>query len=74
LAGAITLFGFYLRTKIISRGLSLSHLKSALKQGALFSILIVGLLGFQALSILNWWSASLLLIIIVLIELIFRAR
>jgi hypothetical protein len=74
LCSTFTLLGFYIRLRFSKKEAVLNYFLSALRQGALIAIFILAILGFSALSILTWWSASLLLSVIILLELIFRTK
>jgi len=71
---AVTLFGVYLRLKFSKKETVLGHFLPSFRQGALFAIFIIGILGFSALKIFTWWTVSLLFAILLFLELIFRAR
>jgi len=74
LAGTITLFIYYTRAWINKIEIYNAHLNTALRQGALLSLMTCVAIGFQRLKILTWWDGLLLLSIVLLIEFYFMAR
>jgi len=75
LTGTFALIGYYLRLAISQKKDKVTlHLNTALRQGALLSLMLCLGLGFQRLRVLTWWDAALLLIIVVLIEYYFMNR
>lgn len=74
LFGTFTLIGFYMRVRFSKKEVGLNMFKTSLRQGFVFAIFIIGVLIFLALKIFSWWSVSLFLVVIILIELILRAR
>lgn len=71
---SLSLIGFYFRV-IFFKNINLNiGLKCALRQGFLAAFLVVGIMVFSALNILNLWTISLYFVILILIELILKAR
>lgn len=74
LAGTFSLIIYYL-TLVFSNGhAEKMRLNTALRQGSLLSLMICIGLVFQRLRVLTWWDASLLLLIVFLIEYYFSQQ
>lgn len=73
LVGASTLPGYYLRAWLSKSREHNKFYLTALRQGILLSIGIVGLLLLQAMEVLAWWDGLLLVGALVLLELFFRS-
>lgn len=69
-----TLIGFFLRRLIFSRSIPFSLVSVSFRQAVLFSVIVIGVLLFQELRILSWWSIGLLVGSVVLLELYFISR
>ena len=74
LLGSLMIFFFYTRMKFGVRGIVFSNLIIAFRHALLLSIIIIALLGFQALRVLTLWDGVLFALSILLIEAYFRAR
>lgn len=72
--GLLALLGFYLKVWLGNKEVIYANLPIALRQTALISLIIVGLLIFQTLRVLTWWVGGILVLVILLLELFFRAR
>ena len=68
------ILGFYIKVWATNREVIFAHLGPTLRQGALISLIIVGLLFLQQVRVLNWWVAILFVVSVGLIELFFRTR
>lgn len=68
LTGAIAILGLLIRMKSSESEFVPSEVGTALRQGVLFAILIVGLLFLQSLRLLSWWNVVLFVLIITLAE------
>ena len=66
--------GFYLKVWATNREVIFGHLMPTLRQAAIISLIIVGLLFLQQVRVLNWWVAVLFIVSIGLLELFFRSR
>ena len=71
LGGILSLVGFYLR-EFLTQQSKLSTLVSALRQGFLFSILIVSILIMYATETFAIWQALMLTAVVILLEVYFR--
>lgn len=69
-----TLISFFLRRLIFSRNISFSLVGVSFRQAVLLSVAVIGVLLFQELRILSWWSIILLVGSVVLMELYFISR
>ena len=72
--GTLAILNYYLRMALNKNKNYYQNLNIALRQGSLFSVMIVASLIFQRLRVLTWWDAMLMLIIIFLVEYYFMAR
>lgn len=70
----LTLFGYYIRKKILNNELIYSILPVSFRQGILGALIIVGIIILSCINVLNWWIAGIWLLIILLIELFFKTR
>lgn len=70
----LTLIGFFARKRIFSRSIPFSLVGISFRQAVLLSVVVVGVLLFQELRILSWWSIVLLVGSVVLLELYFISR
>ncbi|MCL5795506.1 MAG: hypothetical protein M1338_04050 [Patescibacteria group bacterium] len=73
-AGLYTFIGFYLRVYFSNREIIYSNFPIALRQSILLSLVIVGLLVFQALRVLTVWVAVIYILAIILIEFYFKSK
>lgn len=74
LTATATLINFYLRVYLLKRETIYTNLGIAFRQGLFLSMTICSLLGMQALRVLTWWDAVLLILSILLLELYFGAK
>ncbi len=74
LAGTFALIGFFLRALAFRQTPIFRHLGVAHRQGFLLAVLTTGSLMLQAGKLFTWWSALLLLAIIIGIESLFVNR
>lgn len=72
--GIFAVSGFYTKVWASNREVIFSHLIPTLRQSALISFLIVGLVFLMQVKTLNWWVAILFGISVVMLELFFRSR
>jgi hypothetical protein len=68
LTGSITIIGLIIRIKSAERESIAKEVSTALRQGVLFAVLIVGLLFLQSLRLLSWWNVALFILAVTLIE------
>lgn len=73
LFGAVTLLGYGLRRWTAHNELKYRIIRTAFRQGFLFSVLVVTLLLLQSVRLLSWWDVWLLVTVVVLLELYLRA-
>jgi len=66
--------GFYMKVWATNREVIFALLGPTLRQAAIISLIIVGLLFLQQVRVLNWWVAILYIVSVGLIELFFRTR
>jgi len=71
---AFAIIGFYLKVWATNREVIFSHLSPTLRQSAILSLMVVGLLFLQQVRVLNWWVAILYVIAVAMIELFFRNK
>ena len=74
ITGILTLIGFYIRVKISNNEVFFANFKPSLRQAALFSLALTGILALQTLRVLTWWDALMLALSILLIELYFQNK
>lgn len=74
LTSFLTLLGYFLRVALFRYELFLNHFNISLRQGFILSLTICGMIGLQILRTLSWWSAILLILLSLFIELYFVAR
>ena len=74
LCSAFTLLFFYIRIKLNQKISATQGLKLSLRQAALFTFIVVGLFLFLVLNILNLWTITLYFAILILVELIIKAK
>lgn len=74
LTSFLTLLGYFLRVAFFRYELFLNHFNISLRQGFILSMTICGMIGLQILRTLSWWSAILLILLSLFIELYFVAR
>lgn len=73
-ASIFTLIGFTLRVIRARKEVVYAHLATALRQGLLLAIIVVGSLLLQVYRIFNIWSALLFVAAVVLVELAFQSH
>lgn len=69
LAGIFTLLGFYLRVWLTKNEIYFKALRDALRQGVIFSLGILGIIGLKILNFLTLWDALLLFGALILFDL-----
>jgi hypothetical protein len=74
LVGVTTLIGFFVRKRTSNNASHFGSISSAFRQGVLFSLVVMGLIGLQSLKLLTWWSGGLLAVAVFLFEFYFRGR
>ncbi len=74
LVGSLTIIGFYLRLWFSSNEYYYENITVSFRQALLVTFAFVGLLGLQALKILNIFDGILFVISILLLEFYFLAR
>lgn len=74
LTGLLAIFGFYLKVWASNREVIFAHLVPTLRQSALLSFMIIGLMFLRQVKAINWWVAILFIISVVMLELFFRSR
>jgi len=74
LVGIFAIVGFYFKVWASNREIIFSHLAPTLRQSALISLLIIGLIFLEQVKALNWWVAILLVAAVIMLELFFRSR
>ena len=74
LTGVFAISGFYTKVWASNREVIFSHLVPTLRQGALISFLIIGLIFLMQVKALNWWVAILLGVSVIMLELFFTSR
>ena len=71
---ALAIVGFYLKVWALNREIIFAHLVPTLRQSALVSFTIIGLLFLEQIKALNWWVAGVFICGIGLAELFFRSK
>lgn len=74
LAGMFTIFSFKFKVWASNREVIFSHLAPSLRQAAILSLIITGLLLLEQIKVLNWWVATLFIISLCMLELFFRSK
>ena len=74
IVGTFTIIGFYLRLWFTSNEYYYENITISFRQAILVSVVVVGLLGLQALRILNLFDGILFISSILLLEFYFLAR
>lgn len=69
-----SVLGFYFKVWLTNREVIFSHLIPTIRQSAILSLIIVGLVFLQQVKVLNWYVAGLFILAIGMIELFFRSR
>ena len=69
-----SLVGYYLRLWQCNKEVVYANLPIAMRQGALIGIAVTGLLILQSLRVLNWWIAGIWIVVVLVVELFFKAR
>lgn len=72
--GTLTLVGFYLRVFFSKNEIIYANMGVSFRQAVLLSICLTGLLGLQALRLLNWWDGILFCTAVLSLELYFRSK
>ncbi len=72
--GLFSLIFFYYKVWASNREVIFAHLVPTLRQSALMSLAIIGLMFLQQVRVLNWWVGALFCFAILLFELFFRGR
>lgn len=71
LTTTFSVVGLVFRLWLVKQDLPVRQVATALRQGVLFSILIVGSLILLSLSILTWWNAILFIAVLGMLEFFF---
>lgn len=74
LIGTFSLIGFFGRVWFTKEPIIFRHLGISTRQSLWFAILIVGTLLLQSADLYRWWSISLLIIFLTLLEFFFLSR
>lgn len=74
ICGIFSIIGFYAKVWVSNREVIFSHLLPTLRQSAILSLIITGLLLLQQIKVLNWWVACLFITSLIMLELFFRSR
>ena len=74
LTGILTFIIFYFRVWISNNEVIFTFLPISIRHSILISYTLVGILSMNALNVLTWWDAIMLILVTVLIELFFRAK
>jgi hypothetical protein len=74
LSGTFTLINFYLKIWLHRTPLYYRNISVAFRQGLLLSLATCTLLALQALRVLTWWDALIVVLLIILIEFAFSAK
>lgn len=68
------LIGFYTKVWATNREVIFAHLVPTLRQAAIVSLFITGLLFLYQIKVLSWWISLLLIVAFIMIELYFRKK
>ena len=74
IVGSYSMIEYNLRKSFFKLTSPTIHLKNAFRHGLLLAIVLNILLILQYLRVLSWWSAGLLILIVLSIELYFRSK
>ncbi len=68
LTSTFTIIGYYFRVWFNKNEIYYDHINVSMRQGILLTLITLGCLLFQLLSVLTWWSGLLLILSISMIE------
>ncbi len=68
LIGTLFLISFTWRKMFCKYAMDYKIVSTSFRQSIFFSLIVVGILYLQSQNLLNWWSVSLVVIVITLIE------
>jgi hypothetical protein len=74
LSSLISLINYFVRLWFNNKEVVYANLTTALRQGMLISLIVVGLLILEQLNVLNWWVGGIWSIVVLLTELFFNVR
>lgn len=74
LASLFSIVGFVVRFVIIKHEFAYKHVRTAFRQGLMFSLLVVGALFLQAEKLLVWWNLILMIVLLGVIEYAFIVK
>jgi Ca2+/Na+ antiporter len=69
----VSLVGFVARVRHSNNELLFDSFKTSLRQGFLFGLYALGILGLASLKLLTWWDALLLALSLILFEIYFKS-
>ena len=69
-----TIVGFYARRRLVNNELLYLNLKSAFRQGTIFSLYFTLLLIMKAANILNLWNGILLIVSVIFLDMFFKEK
>jgi len=69
-----TLIIYFLRVRLSNNELVYSVLPVSIRQSALIALAVVGILAMQTIRLLNWWIGGIIVVVMIMVELFFRAR
>ncbi len=72
--GIFAIIFFYFKVWLSNREVVFAHLAPSLRQAAIFSLIIAGLLLLQQIKALNLWIAFLFILSLLMLELFFRSK
>lgn len=72
--GIFTLFGIWLRRLVSKNELGFAQVVKSFRQGALFSVILIGALILQSFRALNWGTGSLIVGLMVGLEIYLNTR
>lgn len=68
LTSTFSVIGFYIRVWVNKNEIYYDHINVSLRQAILLTLITLGCLLFQLLSVLTWWSGLLLIAAVTMIE------
>ncbi|EKD56262.1 MAG: hypothetical protein ACD_58C00242G0001 [uncultured bacterium] len=74
LMGIMIFIIFYLRIWVSNKEVIYNNLPIALRHAIFISLVITGLLALNSSNLLNWWDAGMFIVVITMLELLFRQK
>lgn len=72
--GTFSLIGFFVRTRLRPTEPVFRHISISFRQGVMLAILVVGSLVLMGAGLYSWWSATLYVLFLFILELFFLSH